>query len=492
MSSTKLDLSVLEPRLLASVREIAACVKEAGGRALMVGGSVRDLLLGEKNVKDVDLEVFGIPPDRLQAIIGAKFAFDACGLSFGVLKIKHVDIDVSLPRRESKRGEGHKGFLIDSDPYLSIPEAASRRDFTINAMYYDPLAEAFEDPYGGVQDLANRVLRHVSPKFVEDPLRVLRGMQFIARFDLQPAPETVAICQTIEIEGLPPERLFEEWAKLLTKGVQIGKGLAFLRETGWVRYFPELARLIGCEQDPKWHPEGDVWNHTCLCLDAFAHRRVEALAAGQKPDKDEDLIVGLAVLCHDFGKPATTAYDPVKNHIRSLGHDVAGLEPTRSFLRRLTNEERILREVPPLVANHMQPFALWKGNVGDAAVRRLALKVGRIDRLVRVALADDEGRPPECRGGTSAGEDLRWLEATAERLRLAAEAPKPILMGRHLIALGYKPSAKFKVWLDACFNAQIDGAFGDLDGALAYFQKNFGKKKMDLHKDVEPSENFNG
>ena len=280
MSSTKLDLSVLEPRLLAAVREIAACVKEAGGRALMVGGSVRDLLLGEKNVKDVDLEVFGLPPDRLQALIGAKFAFDACGLSFGVLKIKHVDIDVSLPRRESKRGEGHKGFLIDSDPYLSIPEAASRRDFTINAMYYDPLAEAFEDPYGGVQDLANRVLRHVSPKFVEDPLRVLRGMQFIARFDLQPAPETVAICQTIEIEGLPPERLFEEWAKLLTKGVQIGKGLAFLRATGWVRYFPELARLIGCKQDPKWHPEGDVWNHTCLCLDAFARRRVEAQAAG--------------------------------------------------------------------------------------------------------------------------------------------------------------------------------------------------------------------
>ena len=202
-------------------------------------------------------------------------------------------------------------------------------------------------------------MRHVSDKFVEDPLRVLRGMQFVARFDLQPAPETIALCQTVGIEDLPPERLFEEWAKLLTKGCQIGKGLAFLRATGWVRHFPELQRLIGCQQDPAWHPEGDVWNHTCLCLDAFARRRIG--------DPDEDLIVGLAVLCHDFGKPATTRFQ--NGHIRSLGHDEEGVKPTLSFLRRLTNEERILREVPPLVQCHMQPFALWKSKAGDAAIR---------------------------------------------------------------------------------------------------------------------------
>ncbi len=473
MDDLKLDLSVLKPGLLDAVRTIAGLVKEAGGRALMVGGSVRDLLSGATDVKDVDLEVFGLEPKRLQDVIGRRFEFDACGLSFGVLKIKHVDIDVSLPRRESKRGVGHKGFLIDSDPFLSIPEAASRRDFTVNAMYYDPLAEVFEDPYGGVADLKDRVLRHVSPKFVEDPLRVLRGMQFIARFDLRPAPETVEICRQVTIEDLPPERLFEEWAKLLTKGVKIGQGLAFLRETGWVRYFPELERIIGCEQDPKWHPEGDVWNHTCLCLDAFARRRVERLRSREveKEDSSEDLIVGLAVLCHDFGKPATTAYDPKTGHIRSLGHDVAGIEPTRAFLRRLTNEERILREVPPLVAHHMQPFALWRAHAGDAAIRRLALKVGRIDRLIRVAHADDEGRPPECRGGTSAGEDLKWLEATAERLRIAASVPKPLLMGRDLIAMGHRPSSKFGNWLSASFEAQLDGLFTDHEGAIAHFKE---------------------
>ena len=458
-----LDFSAIKPDLLEAVRTVAGLVKEAGGRALMVGGAVRDLLLGAKSVKDVDIEVFGIDPERLQKILGEKFAFDPCGVSFGVLKLHHFDIDVSLPRRESKRGIGHKGFLIDSDPNLSVPEAASRRDFTVNAMYYDPLAGVFEDPYGGRADLASHTLRHVSPKFVEDPLRVLRGMQFIARFDLHPAPETIELCRTITMEDLPPERLFEEWAKLLTKGNQIARGLDFLRATGWVRYFPELQRLIGCKQDPKWHPEGDVWNHTCLCLDAFARRRTG--------DADEDLIVGLAVLCHDFGKPATTALDPRSGHIRSLGHDEAGVAPTLTFLRRLTNEERILREVPPLVQCHMQPFSLWRAHAGDAAIRRLAMKVVRIDRLLRVARADDEGRPPEKAGGTSCGEDLKWLGAAAERLRIAASAPKPILMGRDLIALGYTPSPQFGVWLDACFEAQLDGAFSDHDGALAWFKE---------------------
>ena len=457
----ELNLSALKPELREAMLSIARLVRSAGGRALMVGGAVRDLLSGAESVKDVDIEVFGVEAQRLQETLATRFAFDPCGISFGVLKIKHIDIDVSLPRRESKRGIGHKGFFIDSDPHLSVKEAASRRDFTINALYYDPLAERLEDPYDGVKDLRCRVLRHVSEKFVEDPLRVLRGMQFVARFGLHPAQETVDLCRTVSIEDLPPERLFGEWAKMLQKGVQIGRGLAFLRATDWVRYFPELKALIGCRQDPKWHPEGDVWNHTCLCLDAFARHRTG--------DPDEELIVGLAVLCHDFGKPATTRY--LRGHLRSLGHDEAGVAPTLSFLRRLTNEERILREVPPLVQCHMQPFSLWRSQAGDGAIRRLALRVVRIDRLLRVARADDEGRLPGKADGTSAGEELQWLAARAEQLRLAASAPKPILMGRHLIALGFKPSGQFGPWLSAVFEAQLDGAFSDVDGAIAYFRE---------------------
>ncbi len=478
MADCMLDLGALKPDLREAVLSIASLVRSAGGRAMMVGGSVRDLLSGSKDVKDVDVEVFGLEPQRLQDVLSSRFEFDPCGVSFGVLKIKHLEIDVSLPRRESKRGIGHRGFFIDADPNLSVKEAASRRDFTINALYYDPLEDRLEDPFGGVEDLRDRMLRHVSEKFVEDPLRVLRGMQFVARFNLFAAQETIDLCRGISIEDLPPERLFEEWAKLLRKGVGIGRGLAFLRATGWVRYFPELAALIGCRQDPKWHPEGDVWDHTCMCLDAFARRRIG--------DPDEDLIVGLAVLCHDFGKPSTTRF--MKGHIRSLGHDEAGVAPTLSFLRRLTNEERILREVPPLVQCHMQPFSLWRAKAGDAAVRRLALKVVRIDRLLRVARADDEGRPPEMQGGTSSGADLEWLAASAERLRIAAEAPKPILMGRHLIELGYRPSGQFGKWLSRAFEAQLDGAFSDLDGALAYFRSEIVRTGAEVSAEVAAEE----
>ena len=456
-----LDESVIDAPLLAAARDIASRVRAAGGRALLVGGAVRDALLGGVRVKDVDLEVFGLEPHALKALLAERYPFEPCGVSFGVLKLKGLDIDVALPRRESKRGEGHRAFEIYSDPTLSVAEAARRRDFTINAIYYDVLAHAIEDPYDGVADLEKRLLRHVSPQFVEDPLRVLRGMQFVARFALKPAPETIAICHGIGLEGLASERLFDEWKKFILKGRDMSAGLEFLRATGWVRFFPELNALIGCEQDPHWHPEGDVWEHTKLCCDFFAKTRIG--------DEDEDLIVGLAVLCHDFGKPLTTAYDPAAQRIRSIGHDEAGVAPTKSFLRRLTNEERLLKDVPPLVAAHMKPFAFWKSHAGDAAIRRLALKVGRLDRLIRVSRADDEGRLATSVATSARGQDLDWLAEAAHRLAVADAAPKPILQGRDLIAMGLKPSPQFGVWLKETFDAQLDGAFSDLDGARAFF-----------------------
>ena len=445
--------------LRAAVAEIARLVRGAGGRALMVGGAVRDLMLGGE-VKDVDVEVFGVGPERLMSILAGRFDFDQCGVAFGVLKLKRFAIDVSLPRRESKRGLGHRAFMVASDPALTVAEAARRRDFTVNAMYLDPLEGEFEDPYGGAEDLRRGILRRVSSAFAEDPLRVLRGMQFAARFELTPDADTLAACRAMTPEGLAAERLFEEWSKLLLKGKRISRGLAFLRDAGWTRYYPELAALIGCKQAPEWHPEGDVWNHTCCCLDAFA--------ASRTGNREEDLIVGLAVLCHDFGKPATSRFDPAKGRITAKGHDDAGVEPTLRFLRRLTNEERILKEVPPLVQCHMRPFSLWKNSCSDAAIRRLAAKVTRIDRLLRVAAADDAGRPPFPRNP----EHLEWLAEQAQRLKIAAAAPRPILMGRHLVEMGMKPSAKFGAILKACFEAQLDGKFSDLPGATA-FCRNF-------------------
>ena len=451
--------------LLGEAAEIARLARGAGGRAFVVGGAVRDMM-GGVPPKDVDIEVFGIEPDRLQKLLETRYELDLVGRSFGVFKLRRLEVDVAIPRRESKSGLGHRAFAVKGDPYLSVKDAASRRDFTVNAVYFDPLLGEYEDPWGGREDFRNGILRHVSGKFCEDPLRVLRGMQFVARFGLDPAGDTVELCRRMAPEGLAPERLFGEWSKLLLKGVEIGKGLKFLRDTGWVRYYPELERLIGCDQAPEWHPEGDVWNHTCCCLDAFARQR-DALRAEGKTDPREDLVVGLAVLCHDFGKPATSRWDPAKGRIRSLGHDEAGVAPALSFLRRLTNEESILKEVPPLVKYHMKPFALWSAKAGDSAIRRLAAKVNRIDRLVRVARADDEGRPPF----PSEPEPLDWLSAQAERLRIADSAPKPIVRGRDLKALGMKPGPEFGRILGACYEAQLDGRFSDLAGGLAFMEK---------------------
>ena len=469
--------------MLPEVKSVAELVKRAGGRALLVGGCVRDELLGHEP-KDFDIECFGISAPDLQRTLETKFELDLVGISFGVIKLKHLEIDVAMPRRETKLGLGHRAFEMEYDPTLTIEEAAARRDFTVNAIYKDPLTGEILDPWNGRADLEKRILRHVSPHFTEDPLRVLRGMQFVARFDLDPAPETVGICRTMTPEGLAPERLFGEWEKLLTQGVKISKGLNFLRDVGWVKYYPELERLIGCQQDPEWHPEGDVWNHTCCCLDAFAASRQQHCLISRFDDclvkrsesnnqtikqsnTADDLIVGLAVLCHDFGKPACTAYDPVKKRIRSLGHDEEGVEPTLSFLKRLTNEERLLKEVPPLVRLHMRPFAMWRDKSSDGAIRRLAAKVVRIDRLIRVAAADDAGRPPF----PSEPEPLRWLAEQAERLRVADSAPKPIVQGRDLIALGMKPGVEFGRILKAAYEAQLDGKFNDFKGGIKYVEE---------------------
>jgi tRNA nucleotidyltransferase (CCA-adding enzyme) len=443
---------------LSAVMAVADSVRQSGGRALLVGGCVRDKILGH-SPKDFDIECFGLSAPELQRLLGSKFELDLVGASFGVIKLKGHNIDVALPRRETKLGLGHRAFEMAYDPSLTLKEAAARRDFTINAIYCDPLTGETLDPWGGIRDLEKRIMRHVSDHFKEDPLRVLRGMQFSARFELTAASETIALCRTIEPEGLARERQLGEWTKLLLQGKVISKGLTFLRDTKWTRHYPELEKLIGCKQDPHWHPEGDVWNHTLCCLDSFASERIG--------NEREDLIVGLAVLCHDFGKPSSTFFDRKKNRIRSLGHDEAGKEPTLSFLSRLTNEESLIKAVIPLVRLHMRPFAMWRGNASDSAIRRLAAEAQRIDRLLRVASADDAGRPPF----PLERESILWLAKRAEKLAVADSAPKPLVMGRDLMAIGMSPGPKFGILLKKAYNAQLDGKFSTREDGISFIKK---------------------
>lgn len=432
---------------------LCRAVRDEGGVAHLVGGCVRDAALG-RPITDVDIEVFGLPVERLEALLGTIVGFSLVGASFGVFKVHGLPIDVSVPRRERKIGQGHRAFEIDANPDLDPAEAAARRDFTVNAIAWNPLTGDVVDPYDGLGDLDRGVLRHTSHQFAEDPLRVLRGMQFVARFALRPDPATVRLCRTIEPEGLAAERLYDEWRKLLVQGVQIGAGLRFLADTGWVRHTPELDALRGCPQDPEWHPEGDVWVHTGHVMDRFAEDRLG--------DEWEDLVVGFACLCHDLGKPATTAW--ADGRWRSPGHEEAGLEPTRAFLARLTNQHRLAEEVLPLVADHLKPDQLFQQGAGASAVRRLARRVGRLDRLLRVARADRDGRPPSPRDDFPAAQ---WLVRTAEELAVLDAPPQPLVLGRHLIELGLRPGPAFRPLLEECFEAQLDGRITSVEEGLA-------------------------
>ena len=425
---------------------------------LLVGGSVRDALLG-RECREFDLEAFRLAPDALERVLtGLDLPVDQVGRAFSVARLRGIPIDIALPRRERKVGRRHRDFEVDADPGMSVEAAARRRDFTMNAISYDPLTGRIRDPLDGRADLERRRLRHASHRFAEDPLRVLRGMQFIARLELEPDRETETLCSRIDWSDLSVERVFDEWRKLLLYGVGIGRGLRFLEAVGWLRAYTELEALIGCGQDPEWHPEGDVWTHTGHVLDAFAAERLG--------DEEEDLVVGLACLCHDLGKPATTRF--VDGRLRSRGHEAAGEGPTRSFLARLTNRRQLVDDVVRLVVDHLKPRQLHRGGAGDGAVRRLAHRVKRIDRLVRVARADALGRPPL---RPEEFPDCDWLLARAEALRVRDRAPERIVQGRDLIDRGVAPGPDIGEVVRECYRAQLNGEFESRIGGLRHLDR---------------------
>jgi len=448
----RLERSLSRERVSALLTLCQAVAVE-GGRALLTGGCVRDAALGYPP-RDLDLEVLGLEASRLHSLVVARYRADVVGRHFPVLRLNALGLDVSMPRRAGSDGAG---FAAGGDPGASPAEAAARRDFTIDAIGLDPLRREVLDPCGGLPDLAAGVLRHASERFDEDPVRVLRAMQLLARFELEAAPETVVRCRTLTPERLPHERVFAEWRRLLLEGVRPSRGLAFLREAGWLRHFPEVDSLVGCPQDPVWHPEGDVWTHTLLALDAFAGARTG--------DPRDDLVVGLAVLCHDFGKPATTRES--RGRITSHGHEALGAELAQRFLARMTDERDLAAEVAPLVAAHLAPAQLHRHAAGDAAIRRLARRVGRIDRLVRVAAADHAARPPRT-DPFAAGD---WLLARAHALEVVRAAPRPLVQGRHLVALGRAPGPEFAPILRDCYEAQLSGEFEDEAGGVAYLRR---------------------
>jgi tRNA nucleotidyltransferase (CCA-adding enzyme) len=444
---------------------IAREARQAGGRAVFVGGWVRDRLLGIPS-KDVDVEVFGIPADRLRNILQRFGPVNTVGESFTVYKV--ADIDVSLPRRDSKVAEGHGGFEVTGDPTMTIAEAARRRDFTVNAIAWDPLTEEYLDPYDGRTDLLERrLLRAVDPRtFAEDSLRVLRGVQFAARFGLRMEPATGELCRAIRLDDLPAERVWGEFEKLLLQAPQPSVGFELALELTVIdQLFPELRSLVGCPQEPDWHPEGDVWVHTLMVIDQ-ARTRIDDLG------KPQQVTVMLGAVCHDLGKPATTAI--IDGRIRSMEHEQQGVEPTLSMLNRFNVHTiagyDVRSQVVGIVANHLVPNAFHKSKtpVGDGAFRRLAQKVD-LELLVRVALSDCLGRT-----GTFDCTGILWFLERARALGVEHAAPEPIVKGRHLIDLGVPPGPGMGKLLKDVYERQLDGSVTTLDEGLAVARQLLG------------------
>lgn len=435
-------------------------------RSFLVGGCVRDWRLAIPN-KDFDIEVFGVSYEELAAGLSRWGRTDLVGRSFGVVKLttsQGQTFDFSIPRRDSKVAPGHKGFEILFDPAITPREAAARRDFTINSLMFDPRRNEVLDFFGGQEDLRHRVLRHTSAAFAEDPLRVLRGMQFAARFDLRAAPETVTLCRSIKggYGELAIERVREEWFKWAAKSKVPSRGLHFLVETEWMRHFPEIHGLVGTPQDPEWHPEGDVFVHTCHCLDALV-----TLPGWLAADEETRVVLSLAVLAHDFAKPQTTREElkDGRRRIVSPGHEDAGGPLAEQFLERINAPNGIRERVLPLVTNHLAHLQ----TLSDRSVRRLARRLApaTIEELIVLITADQFGRPPRPQ---TISENVHALQSRAADLRVQSSAPKPILLGRHLIDLGLRPGPEFGVILDAAFEAQLEGKFFDLPQARQWLQ----------------------
>jgi tRNA nucleotidyltransferase (CCA-adding enzyme) len=429
-------------------------IKVNAGNAMLVGGAVRDALLGIA-CKDMDIEVYGLAADKLKEILSQYGKVEEVGMSFGVMKLRlnGEEFDFSLPRRENKQGKGHKGFIVAVDPTMTPKEAAARRDFTINSMAIDILENKLFDFYGGHNDLSiYGTLRPTSEAFKEDPLRVLRGMQFAGRFQLWASPLLIEYAKEMhdEYATLAKERVWAEWEKFFSKSVKPSHGLHLLNITGWINHYPELAALKDIQQDNEWHPEGDALLHTLYVVDAAAE-----IALREKLSSEARLILVAAALCHDLGKAVSTVFK--NERWRSPGHDVSGVPLAESFLRSIGCPEDIALRILKLCRWHMAHC--WP-KITAKAVRKLSVNLSpvTIEELLLLIEADYSGRPPLPKGLPAKALELHTVASTLGVRRTKCKA---IIRGADLINKGLTPGPSFGGMLKEIFSYQLNGDFSE-------------------------------
>jgi len=476
------------------IMSLAQEVRNLGGKALLVGGCVRDLVISKERAlnlkpKDFDVEVYGLSQETLRLILETNFGeVKTEGKSFAVIKLpsgNHDEpYDISIPRRDSKVASGHTGFDIKGDPTMDIKEAASRRDITINSLAYDPLNKTLYDAFEGAEHIKEGLIEITDEKtFQEDPLRVFRVMQFAARFDFQVSERALKLCRQMVKEGqldeLSTDRITEELKKLIVKGIKPSIGLNFAKEAGIVeRYWPELNALINIPQEDEWHPEGNVWKHTLQTIDAAAK-----IADREKLDENDRLTLVFSSLLHDTGKPLTTKI--MGGRVRSYGHEAAGIKPTSRFFERFNLPVDVKRKVLALIPVHLSPKFYWDQEVNKGiemknAIRRLADKLGKeganIYMLSLLAEADQRGRnsqdsTPLDRSQVKNLEGWQnWLIEKAQKLDVKDKAPAPILNGKDILEkIGTKNGG---IWIGCMLKAvQMDFLDGTLSGKSEALEK---------------------
>ncbi len=442
---------------LTMARIIAEKIEKNGGRAYFVGGFVRDRLCGTEN-KDIDIEVHGIEPSELCNILSELGSLIKTGKSFGVYSLRGYNIDIAMPRTEHLTGTKHTDFEINIDPQIGTQKAAIRRDFTINALMEDILTGEITDHFGGRQDLKNGIIRHVNDKsFCEDALRVLRGAQFAARFGFAIHPQTLKLFSKIDLSDLARERVMEELSKAMLKSLKPSVFFEVLRSADALdTWFPELKALIGIEQNPAYHAEGDVWTHTMMVIDEAANFRHLVT---------NPLGFMLSAVIHDLGKITCTVV--IGGVIHAYRHETEGLPIIEKFLHRLTNENALIKYVLKLCEFHMKPRILAQNKSSIKSTNKMFDSVPDPTGLIYIAEADNRGKLPK-------REDKNQLEFLLKRRDMYLETmSKPHVMGKDLIDAGLTPDERFSEILSYAHKLRLAGVEKEsaLKQTLAYAKK---------------------
>jgi tRNA nucleotidyltransferase (CCA-adding enzyme) len=447
------------------VKELMVDLQQQGGKPFLAGGSVRDHLMGLE-AKDFDIECYALSPDKLKNALesGAKkfnTKLNCVGESFQVYKLGS-NVDISLPRRDTNMGVGHKNFLVVGDPFMSTFDACKRRDLTLNSMLWDPLTGEIIDHFDGGTHITLRLLEMVDENtFVEDSLRALRTIQFASRFGFDVGLATRETISKMDLRDLPRERIWMEFEKWLMLSPKPSVGLHLMKDLGILeKLFPELDNIWNVPQDERYHPEGSVGIHTALALDV-AKANIGNLTY------PEQVTVMLATLCHDLGKVETTELHE-DGRITAHGHAEAGVSLARNLLDRLALHSidgyDVRGQVLALVEQHMKPFEFHRNPPKDSAFRRLATKVD-LNLLHKVCHSDAFSRNQNSLGVVFGTEGQDWFLEKITNLAIPPTGPEKVLLGRHLIEMGMKPGKKMGEILNTVFEMQLDGKVTDLETA---------------------------